>query len=307
MKPSGNIHRRGSLALYRGLVAMLAGVLACSAAARDRAIDELFKTGSSPRVDVSNVNGEIDVAVWSRDEVELQGTLDERAELVLEHDDDKLMIRVVKKSNERRIGVTSLRLRVPTVSDLSLHSVSGNVRTAGIEGSQRIDVVSGDIDVTEFGADLDLKSVSGNIRANGTGEITIVTALAVSGDIELQGLSGELELTTISGTSSIDGGEFTRVDLDTTSGDISFSGDIDQRGRLDAETISGDVEIVLVEDTHLDVSVETFSGDIDSCFKEQPQKKSKYGPGKVLSFKRDDASKDIRVETMSGDVGLCGS
>ena len=286
-----------------GLLAL--SLLTLSVNSHARAIDETFKTGNEPRVEVSNVNGEIDVSTWSRGQVELTGELDERAELVLEHDDEKLIIRVVKKSGERRIGDTQLRLRVPKAAELSLHSVSGDVRTRDVIGTQRIDVVSGNTEIRSFSSDLDINSVSGDVTAIGTGEETVINALAVSGDINLQGVAGELEATTVSGVSTIDGGEFSRVRLNTTSGDIEFDGNIEDRGRFDAESISGDVRVNLRLDTHLDVDVETFTGRIDSCLSEQPQRKSTYGPGRVLLFKRGDASKDIRVETMSGDVNLC--
>jgi DUF4097 and DUF4098 domain-containing protein YvlB len=54
--------------------------------------------------------------------------------------------------------------------------------------------------------------------------------------------------------------------LETSSGDVTFSGSLSDTGEHRVETVSGDVRLVLPADSAFDLDVETVSGSIQTDF-----------------------------------------
>jgi DUF4097 and DUF4098 domain-containing protein YvlB len=175
-----------------------------------------------------------------------------------------------------------------------------------VHGVQRLQAVSGDISADVFSGDIETKTMSGDVRIDGHGQACLVTVTSISGDSKIVNVAGELESTTVSGDMEIEAGEFTRVRLKATNGDIEFSAGLAAGGRFESETISGDVEIELAQIDDLNVDIETFNGDIENCFGVDSERKSQYGPGRRLRFSRGDGDRTVRVNTMNGDVEICG-
>ena len=276
-----------------------------SPAGAAREINERFVTGSSARLDLSNVSGDIEISGWDKAEIVLTGTLDPNAELELNHDNKRLDVKVVKKKGARKMRESELFLKVPFQSELSIYAVSSDLDVAGVFGPQRLEVVSGDISVAGFTRDLKVKSVSGNILLQGKGEPARVSVVSVSGNTTVSDAAGELDITSVSGATRVKEGTFERVQTKSTSGRIEFLGGLTDAGRLDAEVISGKVVINLTGAEAIDVELETFSGNIKNCSGEQAVRKSKYGPGQLLQFSRGAANRDVRVRSLSGNVEFC--
>lgn len=286
--------------------AFLLAVLSLSVQARE--LNERFNTGPDARVDLSNVSGDIHIVGWEREEVLLEGTLADNAEIDLDQTDRHVSVKVVKKPGARRMGSSELRVQVPFAAELSLYGVSADIDVEDVIGSQRIEVVSGDIVVRGFDDDLRIRSVNGDVTLRGRGSPRLVNVVSVSGDIDIRDVAGQIEVTSISGNMRVSGGEFSRARLGSTSGDVEFAGAIASEGRLGIENISGEIGIELegaTGATDLDVEIESFSGSIENCLGEEVRRKRKYGPGRILRFNRGEGNRELRVQALSGDVGLC--
>ena len=146
---------------------------------------------------------------------------------------------------------------------------------------------------------------SGDVEIRGHHNATLVTIMTVSGDADITGIGGEVEASAVSGDLTIEADVLTRVRLRTTNGDITVQGALASGGRLDGETVNGDVEVMLADISNLSVNVETFNGDIDHCFDAEVERKSRYGPGRVLRWNRGDSERSVRVKTLNGDVEIC--
>lgn len=273
--------------------------------AYSRELNERFVTGTEARLDLSNISGEIVISGWDKGEVHLTGELDDRAQIEAQQENQRVNIKVTRKKGVGRMGDSDLNLKVPFDSELSVYAVSSDLEVEKVIGVQRLEVVSGDIKVTDFEADLHVKSVSGDILLQGKELATEVSIVSVSGDTEVFNSAGEVDITSVSGRTELTGSNFDRVEVNSTSGSVVFKGGLSPDSRFDAEAVSGNVSLDLDSGSELDVEVETFSGAIRNCSGEKATRKSKYGPGQLLQFSRGASSQDIRIRSMSGNVNIC--
>jgi DUF4097 and DUF4098 domain-containing protein YvlB len=291
---------RSTLAIPFALILASAGVAQASTD-----LDESATAAVDGHVRVSNTSGDITVTGWDKLEVQVRGKLGDGSELQFEPEGEHTLVKVVKKDGAGNMDSSTLVVHVPRRSELTVNGVSSDIEVRNVHGVQRLEAVSGEISADVFAGDIEAKTVSGDVRIQGHGEPSLVTITALSGDCELLDIAGELESSTVSGDMDIRAGEFTRVRLSATNGDIDIVAGLAAGGRFESETISGDVDFQLAEGSNLDVEVETFNGDIKNCFDIESERKSEYGPGRLLRFSQGDGDRRVRVKTMNGDVAIC--
>jgi DUF4097 and DUF4098 domain-containing protein YvlB len=282
--------------------------LACllTATAFAEEVDRTIDASSDGHVDVSNISGSVTVHGWTRDSVEVTGTLGRNVEeLILERDGDKVVIKVkVPKRGGRGIE-SDLRISVPQNSSLDVGAVSADIDVTDITGEQSLHTVSGDVTTEYTGGDMTAESVSGDVEISGNNADGEVSASTVSGDVTLFRVSGKVEAESVSGDVVVDEGSFDRAELGTVNGEIIFQGELRDDGKLSVETINGSVEIDFVGDVSARFSIDTFNGGINNCFGPKAERTSKYAPGWELEFSEGDGSGRVDVSTMNGRVSIC--
>src|SRR5580658_4437905 len=82
----------------------------------------------------------------------------------------RTLIKVVLPEHSSRNGDATLHIQIPKDSELHLTTVSADAKVSGVQGAQRVNVVSGDVSTEIAGADLDLKTVSGDVKIKGHGQ-----------------------------------------------------------------------------------------------------------------------------------------
>lgn len=145
-------------------------------------------------------------------------------------------------------------------------------------------------------AELSVETVSADVTVNGctAQELELDTT---SGEVSLRDVSGyELELGTVSGSTNGENLAFSKVDADSTSGDMTLTF---QDGFCPAEaeidTVSGNVTLTLPENSGITAEFDTVSGDFSSelaC----TQSKGVYICG--------DGGARFSVSTTSGDMRI---
>jgi DUF4097 and DUF4098 domain-containing protein YvlB len=282
--------------------------LACllTATAFAEEVDRTIDASSDGHVDVSNISGSVTVHGWTRDSVEVTGTLGRNVEeLILERDGDKVVIKVkVPKRGGRGIE-SDLRISVPQNSSLDVGAVSADIDVTDITGEQSLHTVSGDVTTEYTGGDMTAESVSGDVEISGNNADGEVSASTVSGDVTLFRVSGKVEAESVSGDVVVDEGSFDRAELGTVNGEVIFQGELRDDGKLSVETINGSVEIDFVGDVSARFSIDTFNGGINNCFGPKAERTSKYAPGWELEFSEGDGSGRVDVSTMNGRVSIC--
>ncbi|MCH8140913.1 MAG: DUF4097 family beta strand repeat protein [Proteobacteria bacterium] len=285
-------------------IAMVLIGLSPSASAED--IDERNSADPNGHVHVSNIAGTVTVIGWGEDEIEVTGTLGEGTRgLEFKREGRHTTIKVLYQRGSHRSESSHLVVHVPEHSELSVNGVATDIEVTGVQGVQRLETISGEITAETFASDLEAKSVSGDMVIHGHGYESLLTVSTVSGDTEISGVAGELETTTVSGDVEIEAGKITRARLRTTAGDVEISGDLVSGGRIDCESINGEITVNLTDGANLDVDIETFNGDIENCFGEKVERKSRYGPGRLLRFSRGDGDRTVRLKSLNGEIEIC--
>lgn len=278
--------------------------MAPSAHAED--IDERGSADPNGHVHISNTAGSITVIGWDQDTVEVTGTLGDGTKgLEFKREGSHTTIKVLYQRGSHRSESSHLIVHVPQGSELAVNGVATDIEVTGVKGVQRLETISGEITAETFASDLEAKSVSGDIVIKGHGHESLLTVSTVSGDTEIFGVAGELETSTVSGDVEIHAGTISRARLRTTAGDVEITADLAAGGRIDCESINGEITVNLANGANLKVDIETFNGDIENCFGEKVERKSRYGPGRLLRFSRGDGDRTVRLKTFNGEIELC--
>lgn len=287
------------------LIAVIAGLtLALPVMAEE--VDRTLDATADGHVDISNIAGEVTVVGWSRDQVEVSGTLGKNVEeLVFERDGDKVTIKVkVPKRTGRGID-SDLHISVPKNSSIDVGAVSADIDVTDVLGEQRLHTVSGDVTTEAAGSDITAESVSGDIEVSGNRQDTETSAGTVSGSVTLFRVAGSVSGESVSGDVIVDEGSFDRVDLSSVNGELVFDAELRKKGKLSAETVNGDVDIELAGEVSARIDVSTFNGRIRNCFGPEAERSSKYAPGWSLNFTEGGGDGRIDISTMNGGVNLC--
>jgi DUF4097 and DUF4098 domain-containing protein YvlB len=262
-------------------------------------------------VEISNFSGRTEVSGWDKLEVEVQADAEVSPDHPITVEGDHGHV-VVKLEGTRHASPTVLRIRVPRDSELDISGVSADIVTTDVEGELMLKTISGRIKADVFQKDVEVKTVSGEVVLRGRGKDSGASGIhvsSISGSIRVDRAGGDLEAINVSGDMTL------RLDhpahdvrIRSTSGDVSFEGNLTKGGYLEAQTVSGDLWVHSGPEGPLDYEVNTFSGDIRNCMGLQAERVSKYGPGKRLNGTRGPSGTDearVRLKTMSGDVDFC--
>ena len=287
--------------------AFLAGLLTLPVAGHAaNEVHRVVDAASDGRVSISNTSGSIEIAGWSRNEVDVAADLGWGVEeLIVERNKDEVTIKVkVPKESSRNVS-TDLIIRVPEQSAVDVSGVSADIEISDVYGEQRLHAVSGDITSQVYASDAEAETVSGDIELAGNNQPAFIQLSTVSGDIDVFRIAGEVEGTSVSGEVAIVDGTFKRVQSNTVNGDITFHASLDSDGKMDFETINGSVDLIIRGDVSARFDIETFNGGIRSCFGPKPERSSQYGPGRELKFTEGSGSSRVTVRTLNGGMTLC--
>ena len=269
-------------------------------------VDETLEAAPDGRVDISNVAGSITVTGWTRNAVEVTGTLGRNVEeLIFERNDDKVTVKVKVPSYGGRGIDSDLHINVPQQSSIYVSGVSADIGVTDVMGEQRLRTVSGDVATESASSDVLAESVSGDVEVDGDKSNIETTASTVSGDVTLFRVSGMVSAESVSGDVIVDEGSFSHADLSVVNGEVIFQSQLQQGGKLSAETVNGDVDVELVGDVSAKIDVRTTNGRIRNCFGPKAERTSKYAPGWSLGFTEGDGDGRVDISTVNGGVSLC--
>jgi hypothetical protein len=245
------------------LLACCIALLSATAARAGEQVDKTLAADADGVVSIDNLRGTIEVSGWDRNEVRVEGELDDLAKkLVFERDGKRTRVEVELPDDSIDNGDGStLKLHVPAGSRVEVRSVSSDTRVDGIKGGVEVRSVSGDVVASALGGELQFKTVSGDVRLEaGTPPGRSARMKTVSGDMKLKLDSREIELSTVSGDVDLVLGEFDKLGITTVSGDLRASGALARGGRVECKSVSGSCELRLRGSVDARVSVRTGPG-----------------------------------------------
>jgi len=269
-------------------------------------VNETLDAAADGQVDISNIAGAITVTGWSRNAVEVTGTLGRNVEeLIFERKKDKVTVKVKVPRHGGRGIDSDLHINVPQNSSIDVSAVSADIDVTDVLGEQRLHTVSGDVSTESAGSDVTAESVSGDVEVTGDKSDTATQASTVSGDVTLFRVSGTVSAESVTGRVIVDEGSFSRADLNVVNGELLFQARLHKDGKLSAETVNGAVDVELVGDVSATIDVSTVNGRIRNCFGPEPERTSKYAPGWSLRFTEGDGDGRVDISTVNGGVKLC--
>lgn len=285
---------------------LLAFGLAAGAVVAGERVDQRVEAPADGTVSIENLAGSITVSAWDRNEVRVEGELDDRVErLEFENDGNFTRVKVIYPRNMNgHVDGSHLSISVPVKSRVEAGGVSSEIDVRGVTGPVRSETVSGNISVDSATSDYVLESVSGNVRLESSGANARIKASTVSGDVRLGDVTGELDVASISGNIYVSGGKFSRIEAGNTSGDIDIAGEYADEGVFRFKAISGDITVRFTSNPAGTFDITTFSGGIDNDFGPEPQRTGRYSPGMELKFREGEAETEFRLNTLSGDISL---
>jgi len=290
------------------LLFISAGLL-LAASVNAEEINETLDAAADGTVEIYNTSGVVTVEGWSRDAVEVTGTLGEEVdEFIFKRKGDTVVVKVkpIKgKSSGGRSTSSFITVRAPQKSSIDVATISAEIDVEGVEGEQELQSVSGGISTTAFGADVEGETVSGSIDIAGSNMDTDTELTTVSGSISARDMAGTIDLESVNGKLEVGGGSFSDAALQTVNGRIDFKANLRDGGDLDIETVNGKVVVDFVGSLSAELDVNTFTGGIRNCFGPKPERTSKYAPGWELEFTEGGGEGNVSIATLNGGVTLC--
>jgi DUF4097 and DUF4098 domain-containing protein YvlB len=226
-------------------------------------------------------------------DVEVVRNADARVIVEVEDDDAGAVRLVPREKNVLEVqsaghfGSSGVRLKVPAGSAVDIRSQSGDIRVRDLGGEALVRSLSGDITVTGA-VKADVRTVSGDTTVEGTGSMRVKT---VSGDMEVR------DLRTGPGGS-------TAIELESTSGDLRWTGGCGAGCRLTAATVSGDIRLSLDARSSFRFTMQSHSGGLEDDLGLQVTRASgrRRGADVEATFGKGEGAVDCR--TFSGDAHL---
>jgi hypothetical protein len=242
------------------------------------AFSRTVRIGRNGTFDLSNVTGDVIVTGGGGDDVRIDATKRVRTNEA----DAKALLQAIQIQITERSGLVEVRtelprrrnwsggvdytIALPNSANVTLRTVSGDLRISNVRGELRAETVSGDVIASQLGRVRTLKAVSGDIQVSDAegGELTAGT---VSGDVVARNLRLKaIDLESVSGDLRFMDVEAERVNLRTINGDIEYNGRLARSGRYDMQSHSGDIRLTPIGNPGFDIDANTFSGDIRSDF-----------------------------------------
>lgn len=280
-----------------------------------------FDIGPNGSFTLSNISGDIVLRGGASDEVQVKAVKEvhrassdaearrelDRVEIDVTHTGNRLRIKTLYEEREDRNHEASVSVEfeviVPSGTEVSVKSVSGDINVSNVQGELKAETVSGEVDIQQAEKLVSAKSVSGSLEvaaASGTENMEISS---VSGDVDVDGLeAARVTFESVSGDIEITDAKCGRASLKTVSGDVQYIGPLETSGRYEFKSHSGDVKVVISGDTGFEIDAKSFSGEIESEFPIEVH--SIRGERRKLSGVYGDGSAYIEATTFSGDVSI---
>lgn len=269
-------------------VLAFAVALAAAPALAEQKFQEKFEKtvplSKSGTLYLSNISGQIDVLTWKEAQVKIEAVKTSKADSADKAKENAAKVTIEVTGEADRVSVETkypkrmggfwggdsinvgvdYKVWVPEQAGVEIKSVSGDVKVAPIGGKAKIDSVSGNVGLSGA-AGAEVKLVSGDLSLENVAGDAFIKA--VSGDIDITRINGSIEANAVSGDIVLkDVSEAQKVDIETVSGNVTYSGDLRAGGRYELKTHSGDVRMTIPAAAGFDLTANTFSGDIESDF-----------------------------------------
>ena len=272
-------------------------------------IDKQQPAPARGEVHIENQFGAIEVTGWEREVVRVTGRLAAGAEGIdVDSDDDGVNIDVgipeawLYASDSDTEYRSQIVVQVPQGSSVYVETLNATIVVRGIRGHVELESVNGPVTVEGDPKSVEVDAMTGAVTVRARAATMEVES--ISGPIDLAGVHKSVRATTVSGSMRVAGQALEEVELEATTGDVSFDGSFAAEGSLELRTHSGNVELILPPDVKARFECETFSGSIENAFGAKPAREGRFNPFQQLRFSTGLDEFTVQVRTYSGNIAL---
>lgn len=215
-----------------------AALMAAAGQPYEEYFDQTYPTGANAVVSLENINGDVSIGVWDRDEVQVQAvkrasTQELLAKLNIEVEASGNAIEVETEYPSGRHGggrmSVEFTLTVPRQATIdSVELVNGNLRILGVEGGAEVEMVNGDVHASGLAGSISVESVNGAVELH-------VPSLQPGDNISVEAVNGSIDLF-LSAGANVD------LDAETVNGKLSNNVGIEvHKGKYVGSSMRGTV------------------------------------------------------------------
>lgn len=223
-------------------------------------------------------SGDVQVKGWDRPEIKVVATSVRQLELQGGGASPAQRVEVVlsnapKASQDEALvcdcrAVSDLEINVPRGATVEIKTRSGDIEVSQVAVA-RINNTSGDISLSNVAKGVEAQTISGDISLSDSGGRIILNT--VGGDVEASNIrtteaSDDFKAHSTSGDISLDDVAQARLSANTTSGMITMTGRLAQRGNYDLNTFSGDVVLNIPSNSSFKLNARAQQGTINTDF-----------------------------------------
>jgi DUF4097 and DUF4098 domain-containing protein YvlB len=222
-------------------------LIAGSAMAASRHVEQRFKVDAHAVVAIHNPNGIVTVKAWTRPEVKLVADIQsDKVDFDAEQFGNRVELnaRPISSSISPEELRSDFELFVPEDTELQIHDDSGSVEVANVMGDMAVDTVA-----------------AGVALQDAAGYLTIRT---VGGSVQCVRCAGKLEITSVSGNVKLIDMRSYNVRAQTWAGDMLFDGEFLPNGTYRLKNYSGLIEVHFSPADSFDLSATSVRGKVDN-------------------------------------------
>lgn len=213
----------------------------------------------------------------------------------------------------RNVNVSvAFNVSAPENTEISVKTLSGNVRVTSIKGELSLTSMSGDVVVQDTPRITSAKSTSGNVEIVNTKSEVPLEATTISGDVILRQVSApSVQLESVSGSVRMIDVETGRLEAQSVTGTIDMNGRLQKNGRYDLQSHAGNVQVMLTGNVGFEFDANTFNGSVQldmntgsKDLKIEPASRASARGGRQRSQRGvyGDGSALLDITTFSGNV-----
>jgi len=286
-----------------GALLLLTLLLPLRSLPAQEAINAGMPASSTAAIRIWSLTGSIRLTTWARDSVSVRGRVDRSVgRFYLGGTREALKLGVESATGVSPGGTADLEIRVPADARLWITSAAAELDLTLDGGSATIVTVGSRVRVAGRAHEVSVETIDGNVELAFDGEAA--RARTASGTVVVRGVIQQLNAATVSAALLIGmEGKVQSVELQTTSGEIAFKGDLLPDGRLHAETHGGEIELRLPPHLGAQWHLVSFGAGIVNQL--VPASVVVAGPGKgEWHFTTGDGRASVDVRTFKGSVTL---
>lgn len=288
-------------------------------------INQTLKAKAEGRVYIDNQRGNVVIRGWDKNEVKVEGELDDSAEsYTFEREGNSInfIVDMPRRNNGSNDDGSKLEIFIPQLSKLEAESVNANYQIEKVLGSVELSTINGNISAKKVRHEISLGTINGAIEVeDAKGELQLSS---INGKVFLSDSEGTLEASTINGKMNIQS-DAKSIEIESVNGAIqlalnvvgsleiqSVSGNIQasvkqlmKHGEISINTVSSPIELDLPKDISAEFQISNQAGGrINNQISEHKYKRARFGPGKELRMILSNGNGEVNINSISAKVNL---